>query len=182
MRVFVVVSLFAAACLDVEPPPGLTLFQDTFEGCSAPCGWKVTRGDTSLVTTFHPSQHAMVLAPGTAIERDANIVRDPWIEDGSNIHDGHWVEYTSTCPGAPRVTLALATTGKAIELTVELPPGAPGDDFELTRSNLPPFRDPPGPDPKTTPTLPIGVLRVTTEPGCTLDNLRVAVAKPEYGP
>jgi len=176
MRLFVVLPLLAAAC--IEQPPGITVFEERFETCTVPCGWRVF-GTASLVSTFHPGQHAMFLGPRTVIQRGVTIQRGGWTnDDGSSVDDERWIEYTSTCPGAPHLTLGPGMDADAIDLVVRLPDGAPGGDFARTRSSLPLFRDPPT-EPQVR--IPIGLVRVTTETGCIIDNLRVAASAPEYG-
>jgi len=180
MRLFVLLlPLGATAC--VERPPGSAVFEEGFEGyerCpTGSCDWQVT-GTVEQITTLHPEQHALRLSAGAAIERKVDIRRDANFY-GSDTNDGHWIEYTSTCPGSPR--LELASDGTSFGLTVTLPAGG-GDRFELTHSNLPPFDDPPPPDPSRPIRLPIHRLRVVAgNPGCTIDHLAVVLPETEYG-
>lgn len=144
--------LTATGCL-LPPDNDILQFEDDFEACEL-CGWATT-GDVRRVTTYHPGEHAMALAPGATAMTGVAIVRTPadtaWESD-----DGNWVELSTDCvgPGALdlvpdgagglAVVVALDDRGRApfARHWLNFPPLDPAvmhrfDSLTLTAASLP---------------------------------------------
>jgi len=169
------------ACLD--PPPGEVKFAEDFEGCGL-CRWQAS-GGLSIVETNHPAEHAVQFGNGGILQQWITVTRPSTVDNayGAALEDGPWLEYSTTCPATPTVSLSViyppdGTTGLGILL--DLPSGAtppPDSPMVFTRihANLPPpllewdgwsFR------------------QITINAGggdCVVDNLRLMIAQPDYG-
>ena len=66
--------LTATGCL-LPPDNDVLQFEDDFEACDL-CGWSLN-GDVRRVTTYHPAEHAMALAPGAPFVQFTYSVAPP---------------------------------------------------------------------------------------------------------
>ena len=134
--------LFAAVvlggCLDSEDDT--VQFEEDFENGLQM--WNLS-GEVSIVTTNHPGEHAVWLAPGASIAHGLQIDRaidtdpDPYDQ---GFTDGNWIEYSSDCSGRPALTLEPMTLPPGsddmvrIRLVME---GPPDSDFNRTKLMFP---------------------------------------------
>lgn len=157
------------------PEEDIVLLDERFEGDWG-ARWLVSGGVTQ-VETVHPGERGVIFDNETWMDVPlAATIYDTF-------SDGLWIEYTSTCGGAPLVT--LTPEGATYRIRLDLP-AAPSDlredgAFELVHLSLPPtlVDDPWGSEPDVT----IDRLRVAvgyTSSDCILDNLRLMQPAVDY--
>lgn len=180
------VAMASGGCLEAEDD--LVQFAEDFE--DGVDGWSVV-GEVAVVTTNHPGEHAVWLAPGASMTHTLAITREidrngsPY--DGG-FTDGNWIEYSGDCGGRPSLTLEPASdppgtgvgTGVGVRLVLE---GPPRQGFARTRlmfPALPPFIPQPDDDDPWSPSDPPDVrftsLVLAAQAPCHVDNLRVMVS------
>ena len=153
----------AAACL-TPPDNDILQFEDDFEACEL-CGWATT-GDVRRVTTYHPGEHAMALAPGATAMTGVAIVRTPadtaWESD-----DGNWVELSTDCVGPGALDLVPdGAGGLAVVVALDDRGRAP---FARHWLNFPPLPT----DQELTFT---SLTLATSGVPCTVDNLQIRIS------
>jgi hypothetical protein len=169
------------ACL--EPEDDTVQFAEDFEHGLDLWG---RIGETAIVTTNHPGEHAVWIAPGASLSHALQINRtidgddDPY---GEGFTDGNWIEYSGDCRGRPSLTLEPATNPPGRDVIVRLViDGPPAPDFFRSKHMfpaLPAFVPQPDPDEPWNPSswdvrftsLVVGALAP-----CRVDNLRVMVS------
>ncbi len=166
-------ALGAGACLPDDSPQ--VVYDERFEDC-VECRWSLLRGRYTTVETVHPAEHGLQFLEATTIATPLAIT----ISDEFN--DGHWIEYSTDCGGAPTVIVSSADVD-AWNVEVVVPTGADGTpgEFERVYANLPPLLDP-DPYDYDGPRLTSLILHAEPWAGpCVIDNLRVMLAAPDYG-
>lgn len=141
MRALLLVT-FAAGCLTPLDDDRIQWHED-FEACDGLCAWS-TDGDVRHVSTYHPGEHAMSLAPHTKASHALAILRaaggdddDPY--DPGNLTDGNWLEFSTDCVGPGALVLLRADgTGTRHELDVLLDDRDVGP-FTRHRLSFPPL-------------------------------------------
>ncbi|HUQ03016.1 MAG TPA: hypothetical protein VM261_10995 [Kofleriaceae bacterium] len=168
-------------CLEAEDD--LVQFAEDFEhGLDL---WGRT-GETAIVTTNHPGEHAVWLAPGGSISHALQIVRTIDTDDnpyGEGFTDGNWIEYSGDCRGRPALTLEPATNPPGRDVVVRLViEGPTAPDFFRSKHMfpaLPAFVPQPDPDDPWNPQqvdVRFTSLVVAASAPCHVDNLRVMVS------
>lgn len=151
--------------------------------------WGVS-GEVSIVTTNHPGEHAVFLAPGASIVHAVSIIRQIDVDDnpyGEGFTDGNWIEYSSDCAGRPALALEPVTLPPGtdrqvrIRLVIEGPPAGGFGRTKLMFPALPSFVAPAPDDddpwdPNNPPDVRFSELYVGARAPCHVDNLRVMVS------
>ncbi|MBK9036043.1 MAG: hypothetical protein IPL61_33165 [Myxococcales bacterium] len=165
MKWIAIAALGASACLG-PPDNDLIQWSDDFERCDL-CNW-VTVGDVRRVTTYHPGEHALALAPGARAGQSFGIARG-----ADEYSDGNWVELSTDCVGPGALTLrALPGPDKRLALDLELDDVALGP-FARHWLNLPPVD----------PDVPVTFAELTITAGavpCRVDNLQIRISGGTY--
>ena len=163
MKWIAIAALGSAACLG-RPDNDIIQWSDDFEQCDL-CGWG-TVGEVTRVSTYHPGEHALALAPGARASHSFGIVRD------GPFTDGNWVELSTDCVGPGALGLRPVDTDRlAIDLALDDVEVGP---FARHRLNLPPL------DPEASVTF----VQLTVTAGaraCRVDNLQVRISGGYYG-
>lgn len=170
MRRFLLAALAATGCL-TPPDDDVLQFVEDFEACDDLCGWSAA-GDVRRVTTYHPGEHAMSLAPHATATHAIALARDvepDW--NGGNQTDGNWLELSTDCSGPGSLTVTRTggdATRNEYALHLVLDDRGVGP-FTRHRLNFPPI-DPALP--ATFTTLHLG----TRTLGCVVDNLQARIS------
>jgi hypothetical protein len=106
-------ALLASACL-TPPDNDVIQFAEDFEACDDLCGWQLAPGVTR-VSTYHPGEHAMALAPGAGAQHPIAIARSELAE----YVDGNWVELSTDCIGPGALAIGGDPTRLAIEVVLD---------------------------------------------------------------
>lgn len=155
--------LTATGCL-LPPDNDILQFEDDFEACDL-CGWATT-GDVRRVSTYHPAEHAMALAPGARAATPLAITRNA-AESGWESDDGNWVELSTDCVGPGALDLVPdGAGGLVVAVTLDDRARAP---FARHWLNFPPL-DPEVAHRFTALTLTTATLR------CQVDNLQIRIS------
>jgi hypothetical protein len=153
--------VLVTGCFDV--PDDRLVFDERFEAPLAD-RWTID-GAVELAATVHPAEHGLRFVAPTVLSTPVSI----WTHDGYS--DGHWLEYSSSCRGAPELWLEWLGDDLA-HLWVRLPTQTPGETFDRVYANLPPRPWQTG----------LSAVRLVGEPGpCVFDNLRIWEPVPDYG-
>jgi hypothetical protein len=177
-------ACLAGGCL--QPEDDTLQFAEDFEGELS--GWTMT-GEVAVVTTNHPGEHAMWLAPGASMEHALSITRsydgdENYYDDGFT--DGNWIEYSVDCGGRPAlslepVTLPAGTDNRLrVRVVIEGPPIGGFAREKLMFPALPSFIAPLPDDPdfpyNDVPDIQFTSLVVASSAPCHVDNLRILVS------
>jgi hypothetical protein len=150
----------SSGCEPCRPSPTVH-FSEDFEECEPLCGWSVTGGEGRLVTTIHPTEHALSLTI-----KDAEVVAERAVDVAIGGEDPVEVRLLSECPA-----LALE-----VELVWE---GSPESRLDLQGAggaSDSPFRALYGlGDPA--PGAPLSAIRITASRSCTVDRLLVSTRR-----
>lgn len=161
------IALSLTGCL-VPPDNDVLQFEEDFEACDL-CAWTTT-GDVARVTTYHPAEHAMALAPGATATVGVAIDRAGG-EDDWNFDDGNWVELSTDCVGPGSLELRPRADGTlAIVVTLDDRAHAP---FARHWLNFPPLA------PTETHRF-RGLTLAASELPCRVDNLQVRISGGTY--
>lgn len=176
-------SLVLGGCVCDE---ATAVFSSDWEYCDGTCEWVAQgTGTTRRVETIHPGEH------GLRVDGQMVLTAPIAVTTGTIYNDGVWLEYTSTCGGAPSLRWQ-GGGGSALGLRVGFPPGGDGegplgspisaDRFRLRRISLPPVpgTEPGDPWDEGTSYL-ISELVLEYQSGtCVIDQLRLKVANECY--
>lgn len=166
MKWIAIAALGASACLG-PPDNDIIQWSDDFERCDL-CDW-TTAGDVRRVTTYHPGEHALALAPGARASHALSVARGT-----DEYSDGNWVELSTDCVGPGALGLrSVPGDGTRLALDLELDDGGLGP-FARHWLNLPPL-DPDAPVTFAELTITAGAL------GCRVDNLQLRISGGTYG-
>lgn len=158
----------AVGCL--QPADGYVMVDERFEDC-VECRWSVD-GRIEQVTTVHPAEHGLHFLETTAMSLPINIT----IQD--ELSDGHWLEYSTNCGGAPEIWTAPGVGGWQVLARIPMVADAAPGAFDRVYGNLPPI----GRDLYETITMTSLTLIVESPSGpCAIDNLRLVQPEPEEG-
>ena len=167
-------SLATTAACFLPPDTDIIQWSDDFEACADLCAWTLD-GDARRVTTYHPGEHALWLAPHARATHALAINRSAI--DGSgpppqNPDDGNWLELSTDCVGPGSLEVRADGVDRfVIEMTLD--DRAIGR-FTRHRVNLPPI------DPTRAIVLSGLELIADTLP-CHLDNLQLRITGGDYG-
>lgn len=158
----------AGGCLPTAD--GIVVVDERFEDC-VECRWTID-GSVEQVASFHPGEHALRFVTPTTMTLPVTI--NIW----DDLSDGHWLEYSSNCDGAPELWVAPDSAGWHVFVVIPMvADGEPGG-FERSYANLPPI---PRPD-FTAATISAVTVTVDDPQGpCAIDNLRIVQPAPESG-
>jgi hypothetical protein len=167
--------LAGLAVLGGCPPPAedIIIVDERFEEPIA-ARWTVS-GSVQAVETYHPGEHGAQFASATTMSTPMVLA----IYD--ELSDGNWLEYSSSCGGAPELWLVELEI-EHYELHIALPhePDDTAAEFERIHANLPPVPLP-NDSSTTSPSIDRLVLEVYQGGPCILDNLLIVRPEPEYG-
>lgn len=126
-------AALAAGCL--TPEDDVVQFVDDFEAGLAT--WAL-EGDVSIVTTYHPGEHAARLGPGARMSHALDVRRTIGEEGGwrDGFSDGNWLEYTTDCGGRPTLALEPATSPPGPQVRIRLGLDAPPAPDLLRRKHM----------------------------------------------
>jgi hypothetical protein len=148
---------------------------DDFEGCKGTCGWAVSGGSATLVSTILPGEHALQIDGGATAVKSIPAV---------TIDVSYSLQLVADCPNGLAATLAATVPGTGdVSLPVML-----SIDETLTSSGDPPDYSGATYVPRSGfITLPSGVMsavvhQVTLQPAaggpCTVDVIRITSTTP----
>jgi len=176
-------AVASGGCLEAEDD--VVQFEEDFEDGVA--SWTVV-GEVAVVSTNHPGEHAVWLAPGASMTHALSITRALEGNDspyGGGFTDGNWIEYTGDCGGRPSLALEPASDPPDASVGVRLVlEGPPQQGFARTRlmfPALPAFIPQPDDDddpwsPSDPPDVRFTSLVLAARAPCHVDNLRVMVS------
>lgn len=163
MRTAALLALVLAGCIDGREV--IILMDERFED---PLDEWVITGDTEIVTTYHPGEHALRFLGPSVLQRGIDV------PVYGEYQDGNWLEYTSDCDEAPTVRLQRRLD-LSWEIVLELPTPFDSEGWERVFTTVPPIAT----DPYQSSWY--SQLTVVADGGCFIDNLRLMQPLPDDG-
>ncbi len=85
---------------------------DDFEGCSGTCGWTISNGSASVVSTILPGEHGLEIDGGATATKSVSPI---------TIDDTYSLQLVADCPAGLDATLTVSTPSKpSVKVSVML--------------------------------------------------------------